>query len=110
LFSLGRDGKPGGAGLDQDLDSRAVTARRDGYHRLPSVGIPTLRQFTFECGTGGVRIVCAIAGVAAFIACWISLRAMRKSPAISLFGLTVTLFACLFTALVMSALHVPSHH
>lgn len=110
LFSLGRDGKPGGDGLDQDPDSRDVPAGNAVPFKLPAVGIPTLRQFTFECPTGGVRLVCAVAGVFAFVACFMTLGPKRKSLTRSLIGLTLTLAACLVTALIMSFIHIPTHH
>ena len=102
LFSLGRDGKPGGVGLDEDLDVRDSIPQKDGHFQLPDVGVPTLRQFTFECGTGGVRLVSALAGVFAFVACLVSLRMPRRAFLGTLILLGLTLVACLVTALTMS--------
>ena len=51
LFSLGRDGRRGGEGLDQDLDVDDLSRGGGRQSWQNTVGIPTLRQFTFECGT-----------------------------------------------------------
>jgi hypothetical protein len=110
LFSFGRDGKPGGEGLDQDFDIRDIRASKEGRALFPAVGVPTLWQFTFECPTGGVKFACAIAGIFAFIACVSNLTKPRQNFALSLIGLGLTLAACLFTAVIMSALHIPTNH
>ena len=53
LYSLGRDGKRGGEGLDEDPDVRDLSSHIVDRDPVPRVCIPTLWQFTFECPTGG---------------------------------------------------------
>ena len=107
LLSLGADGKRGGEGLDRDTDVRDLPRNDQGFVRLPS---PTLRQFTFKCDTGGVRIACTLGGVCAFIACFVAWKPLRYSPVRSAILLSLTLTACLITAVFMSLLHIPSGH
>ena len=111
LYSLGRDGKRGGEGLDQDPDMRDLSSNEQQFGRLPPVGIPTLRQFAFECPTRGVMMLSALAGIFAFVACLITTQT-RGQPvrSTSLIALLLTLAACFVTAMMMSALDVPSHH
>jgi hypothetical protein len=104
LFSLGRDGKRGGEGLDQDLDVRDLRSNDDGTHRIPVVGIPTLWQFTFEPGNDGVMLTCGLAGICAFVICLDSRRTERPIK------LAMTLVACFVTAVVISSIHIPNHH
>jgi hypothetical protein len=108
LISFGRDGKRGGEGLDQDIDARGVRSNTEDFFEFPSVGIPTLRQFAFECGTGGVTSASALAGICAFVATFIALEPDRR--AIRLIGLVLTLGACLVTGFLMCVFHLPHHH
>ena len=59
LLSLGRDGKPGGVGLDADIDS-------DPDQRIPYE--PTLWQFLFEAS--GSRTLFWVATVASLAPVW----------------------------------------
>lgn len=54
LLSYGRDGKPGGMGLDYDLSDR---------NRLPPEGAPTLCQFVLDRPTGGVLLTAGMVGI-----------------------------------------------
>ncbi len=107
LRSFGRDGKRGGEGLDQDTDVRDLPRNNQGYVPLPA---PTLWQFTFDCKTGGVMVACALGGVCAFIAGFVAWKPLRASPVRSAILLSMTLAACLVTAVFMSLLHIPSGH
>ena len=107
LLSFGADGKRGGDGLDQDTDVRDLPRNDQGYVPLP---FPTLRQFTFECRTGGVRLACALGGVCAFIACFVAWKPLRTGPVRAAIVLSLTLTACLVTAVFMSILHIPNGH
>ncbi|ODT96366.1 MAG: hypothetical protein ABS79_08060, partial [Planctomycetes bacterium SCN 63-9] len=60
ILSWGRDGKSGGEGFDHDL---AVTDRSqigDGVSWRQSVDVPTLRQFTTDYPTHGMRLPCGL--------------------------------------------------
>lgn len=58
VLSYGRDGKPGGDGLDCDLSSDDICPAR--------AQVP-LRQFLFDVPSGGMVQVCAITGFFAFL-------------------------------------------
>jgi hypothetical protein len=110
LFSLGGDGKLGGEGLDQDLYLRDVRPDDDFFFRLPDVGVPTLWQFTTEPSTVNVMKACGLAGICAFVACFITQREGKKGLPRRLIELGLTLVACLVTAVVISAVHIPNNH
>jgi hypothetical protein len=110
LFSLGRDGKRGGEGLDQDLDVRDMRPDDDPFFRLPDVGVPTLWQFTTAPSTGSVMITCALAGIFAFITCFTAQRAAGMGLPFRPIKLGMTLVACLVTAVFISAIHIPNNH
>ena len=110
-LSLGRDGKRGGEGLDQDPDVRDLSSNEQQFGRLPPVGIPTLRQFAFECPTRGVTMLSALAGIFAFVACLITTQT-RGQPVRS-----TSLIALLDACGMLCDGHdddghfdVPSHH
>jgi Type II secretion system (T2SS), protein G len=110
LFSLGRDRKRGGEGLDEDVDVRDLESKNVDVDREPRVAIPTLWQFTFECPTFGPRITCALAGICAFVACLVTTMPGRPGMMRPLIALSLTLVASLVTALAICMLEVPTHH
>lgn len=99
LFSFGRDGQPGGGGLNADL------------HPGKRAPLPTLWQFkTGE--TGGILLTCFLAGVFAFIVCLVTSsggQGKKSLPAIVLKTAVTAVFAIL-VAVVISILHLPSGH
>ena len=63
LLSLGRDGKPGGVGLDSDIDSEQERIRLE----------PTLSQFLFDAkGSRTLLNVAILASCFAGLACYIA--------------------------------------
>jgi type II secretory pathway pseudopilin PulG len=110
LFSLGADGKRGGDGLNRDLNVRDLESKNVDVNGEPRVAIPTLWQFTFECPTFGPRLLSALAGVCAFVACLVIQRPQRRGLTRPLIELGLTLAACLVTAVALSLLHVPTRH
>src|SRR5262249_27553712 len=65
LYSLGRDGQPGGAGLDADLHA----GKGD-----PRIEPLTLWQFASSADTAGIRLTCVLAGILAFPLCLLGVR------------------------------------
>ena len=111
LFSLGRDGRPGGSGLDADLNVGDLPTGKESIYPLPPVGIPTLWQFTFDFQeTRGVFLGCGLAGLFAAVACFSSWPKSEKKPIFSLIKLACTLAACLLVTLTLTVIHIPSHH
>ena len=102
LLSLGRDGLPGGLGLDADIPSQPP-------QHFP--GSATLRQFTFELPTGSIHFTCTLAAICTAIACWVLMNQTAGDPAFfKLIAWSLTLgFACVI-AKTMAVLHVPSGH
>ena len=101
--SYGRDGKPGGIGLDCDL---STTAPR------PEVSHPTLAQFLFDLPSEGIIWTCATAGVLVFLVCLVTTKRMDltgKSTLDTILTLAVTAAAALGASVVMSALHFSTH-
>lgn len=104
VISYGRDGKPGGIGLDCDL-SRSAPFPREAF--------PTLRQFLFELPTEGVVKSCVWSGVLAFILTIIVVRPVhiseRRTAAIATeIGLTVV--GTVILSGIITAFHVVSGH
>lgn len=104
--SYGRDGKPGGAGLDRDL--LTPTSNIDWF----AVG-PTLYQYVFEMGTEGVIASFAVSGALAFVLT----LALVKPPKLTALGIlsaavkiALTAGVALITAAIMAFSHVPVGH
>lgn len=57
VTSYGRDGKPGGTGLDHDLTN---------LNPKPDASLPTFRQFLFQMPSGQIQMWCAVIGVVLF--------------------------------------------
>jgi type II secretory pathway pseudopilin PulG len=107
LYSFGRDGRPGGVGLDADVYPWEV-----GQTLQP----PTLWQFAFEMQTGGIVASCALAGILAGLVWFQTLEEptdvgrswTRFLTAVG--AMAVTLVVSVFAALFISAVHLPSGH
>jgi len=103
-ISYGRDGKPGGMGLDCDISS---------LDRQPQDSLPTLRQFYLDLPTANVVAGCLLS--AAF-ACSVSLLTVKRVDMTAhgvtgtAFKLLITAAAALAVAMIISALHIPSGH
>ena len=98
--SYGRDGKPGGAGLDSDLSTPATSFTVQ----------PTFYQFVFEMPTGGMIAGCAVSGILAFLLTLV----LMKSPDFTLLcvsgavvKIVLTAIMTLMIASIMAALHFP---
>lgn len=96
LYSLGKDGQPGGEGLDADLYA--------GNQPAP----PTFSQFMFDLPTGGVLAACIISGVCAGLICLLQRRDLNRGSFFLL--LVATVIGAILLAVVISALHIPSGH
>jgi Type II secretion system (T2SS), protein G len=104
LYSLGRDGQPGGVGLDADL----YAGKSDR-----SAEDPTLWQFTVEPGTAGIQVTCIAAGILSFPICLIGAKnepwnGTSVINALVRYGITA-IFAVV-AAVAISFLHIPSGH
>jgi hypothetical protein len=99
LYSLGADGQPGGSGRDADLYAGAA--------RNPPE-LPTLRQFTYELQTGGVRRTCILTGACAALVCLIVTR--RRSGTALLTRTAATVVVFIIIAVAWSGLHIPTSH
>lgn len=96
LVSLGRDGRPGGVGLDRDVSRPDDPPSR-----------PTLQQFMFEMRTEGVVFSSAVAGILTFL---LSLVALWRTDPLG--GAARLLFIALASVLAsscMAVLHVSQH-
>lgn len=102
LLSFAQDGAPGGVGLDADIPSEPA----EGF-----VGEATLRQFTLEQKTGGIRFACVLAALGTAVACWVLMRNAAGQPLlVQLTGWGFTLAAAWFVAQILAVLHIPSGH
>jgi hypothetical protein len=105
ITSLGRDGKPGGRGLDCDLSNK---------DRRPKAAFPTFHQFLFEMPSfGGMIMICLLCGGLAGLLC----LAKARMPELTLPGLVLAGFrlgaiivGTLIVAFMISSLHIPSGH
>jgi len=102
--SYGRDGKPGGQGLDADLTSTNWDS---------PAAVPTFRQFLFEMHLTGVIMSCLVCGgLAGLLAC-LTIRLpdlSRRGLVILAVKLAYTAAGAIFVGGIISALHVPSGH
>lgn len=101
LLSLGGDGRPGGNGIDADI--------RAGERLQPPM--PSLRQFTFEMDSGGIRLTSIVAGACTAVMCWRLMRQTAHYPwLLQLAACGVTLVFAWFVAMFVAVLHIPSGH
>jgi hypothetical protein len=104
VYSFGRDGQPGGEGLDGDLYPRSSGRPRP---------VATLWQFTTDLPTGGMRLSCVMAGAFAGLVCLLPARgrpANRQSWWRAVARILVTALAAVVAALVISVVHLPTGH
>lgn len=113
IYSLGRDGKPGGVGLDADL----FTDQREGQLKWP-----TFMQFYFpddpqEIQKGGLVVGAAFTAAMVMLAVLLSsFRALSEKSRRSLFSVEsiarvigVVLLALVF-GVMLAPLHIPNGH
>lgn len=104
ITSYGRDGKPGGIGLDCDL----TTA-----NWAPPEARPTFEQFVYDMPTGGmIKTSIACGGLAFLLALFtIKIPTLSRSGFLRLaLRLILTTIAAAFVATIITGLHVPSGH
>lgn len=105
ILSYGRDGKPGGFGLDCDLSNQGLR---------PPESLITLKQFLFEMPeVRGMIFASAMAGMLTVILSFFIIRPkdfIGGGTPHMVFKLVITLLAALLVASVMTALHIPSGH
>ena len=104
VLSYGRDGKPGGTGLDSDLAS-------DDPWRSGTDA--TLAQFLIEMPTEGIIGACVVSGGIAFLVCLLTVKRTDFADGNALrtaVKLILTTIGALAASAVMSALHIPTGH
>jgi hypothetical protein len=102
LFSLGRDGKPGGIGLDADFDLTNTS--------LPALQV-TLLQFLFEGeGSGRLFVIALSASACAWLMCFLLAVLPQQPSMISwprfLMSVLVTTVAAFFVAGCLIAIYL----
>ncbi len=118
VTSYGRDGKPGGLGLDYDLtsDETKVAAAKTGFgtSRLKlKQAAPTFRQFVSDPLARSMLDTCVFAGVVAFVLGFVVIGSpilTRRPFAEIVARLAVIVGGAIFIATLMAAFHVPSGH
>jgi hypothetical protein len=104
ITSYGRDGKPGGVGLDCDLTSS---------NWKPRESLPTFQQFLHDLPTRGMIMSCLVCGGIAFLLSLFTFKAEELTD-MRLLTLAMTLVATVLgattVAVIISALHIPSGH
>jgi general secretion pathway protein G len=103
VVSYGRDGKPGGRGLDCDLTS----ADPD-----PPRALPTFSQFLFDLPTGGVVWTSVFSGVVVFLLAFFTIKKdlYAGMPHTIVIKLVVMAIAAVLFASFISVLHIPTGH
>ena len=102
--SLGRDGTPGGVGLDYDISTTQPA---------PPAAYPTLGQFVFDMPTGGITASCILGGIIAFILTALLVRVPAWRPSsLALAGLKIALTSLFAIALAafMAFFHINWGH
>jgi hypothetical protein len=104
IVSYGRDGKPGGKGVDFDLTSQ---------HPMPKEAMPTFEQFFHNGRIHDMIAWCFICGALAAVLSMFTVRVPDFSPrGLVILGLSLgaTVIGTLIVAGVITALHIPSGH
>lgn len=104
LMSYGRDGKPGGIGLDCDLSS---------INPEPAAAALPFLQVMFYPSAQPMVIMSFFSGIMAFLLILVIVKPvdLSREKLIELaFKLIVTLIATYFVAITITLLHVPSGH
>jgi hypothetical protein len=102
--SYGRDGKPGGTGLDCDLTSANWT---------PKEARPSFKQFLYSMPTGGMVTSAVVSGACGFLIAVFVIKSddFEGDHFLSFIGKLAAILICAtFIAVVITALHVPSGH
>jgi len=104
IVSYGRDGQPGGIGIDSDLSSSLPS---------PETTKPTFVQFLFNPRARGIVATCLACGLGAF---WVSMVTVTPSAlhgwaiVALLVKLALTVLGALVASFFMSIFHIPNHH
>lgn len=104
LSSFGRDGKPGGVGLDADL----IIGRGE-----PKEFQVPFRQFILHKPARGVVITCLAGGGVVFFISMTTIdpSKLRGKGAVAIaVKLAVTVIGAVMISFFMTALHIPNHH
>ena len=106
ITSLGRDGKPGGIGLDCDLSNT-------NNNQWPDASRPTFGQFLAHPATRRIVLACLTCGVLAFLLNLVMVdpstwRSHDVFPLVISLG--ATFLAALFVAFLMSVAEIPNGH
>jgi hypothetical protein len=120
LLSYGRDGKPGGIGLDCDeviihgpgADYAHFIESPDRYREAPTY-MPTLYQFVFELPSKGMIQSCFLTGgLAFFITLFLvrSVPASRREQIFCAIKIVVTIVMSFIFASLILNLHIPTGH
>ena len=104
VTSFGRDGKPGGFGLNHDLTSA---------NPYPHDAIPTFAQFIGDCPTQGIVGTCIFAGSITSVLCWFLAKPAQLTRP-NLFRLAgrivATVIGAIIVAMCLAGAHIPSGH
>ena len=104
VTSYGRDGKPGGIGLDCDLTNK---------NRHPRESSLTFFQFVSDMGLRGMVGTCIICGVLTFLLSLLTIKPSdltRQGRFVLGRKLVATVIGAVIVAVIISALHIPSGH
>lgn len=104
ITSYGRDGKPGGEGLDYDLEN---------LNSEPKASKPTFYQFIFDMPIRKVITSCLAVGGIVFLLCFFTIKKpdLSRAGIVTLMVHLVIIFAgAWFVAGVISVLHLSSGH
>jgi general secretion pathway protein G len=101
LFSFGPDGKPGGVGLDADIESTPHGATRV---------IPTLKQFLFEIPERkGLLVIALLTSLCAAVACFVADGPVEKDQGAGtsvLVSIVQTTFGAILVAIALIVVHI----
>ncbi len=113
LISYGRDGKPGGEGLDYDLivEDDAAQSRYARSSWVPDAALPTMGQFLTDPKAAMMRLSCVLTALLAaalgFLVVFLPARRPGFDPLPHLLGLAGLIVAATFFAAIITGLHVP---
>lgn len=104
VTSYGKDGKPGGTGMDCDLSTIKL---------WPRGAVPTFLEFFFDMKTGGITWSCILSGILAALLTGYFMKIPASTP--GEFGKVAVKIFCaavgsLIAAAVMSFHHIPKGH
>ncbi len=108
LLSYGRDGLPGGTGMDADARPYDTPQLGHDYYRNPPM--PSFRQFLFELPSRGMIYSCYLSGLLATLLTAYFYRPTKMPRTTAVIRIGLIMLASIWFATIIMQLHIPTSH